>query len=99
MFRRETGSFYKGGGGVKLDRENIKIIGGQVHVTYPFIKNPDCLSDNRTVAVKIAQKLWQSLRKDGLLETYNEEINKYLERGTFVKLSQEELDSYEGPKQ
>ena len=84
---------------LNLIRDNIKIIDGQVHVAYPFIKNPNCLSNNRPVVIKIAQRLWQSLKRDGLLETYNEEIEKYLQRGTFVELSQEEIDSYEGPHQ
>ena len=82
---------------LKLIQENIKIIDGQVHVSYPFIKNPYCLSHNRSVVVKIASKLWQSLKKDSLLDTYNEEIKKYVARGTFVRLSKEEIESYEGP--
>ena len=84
---------------LKLISDNVKVENGQVHVTYPFIKNPSCLPNNRSVAVKIAEKLWRSLERDKLLQTYNEEMKKYLERGTFVTLSQEEMESYEGPQQ
>ena len=84
---------------LQLIRENIKIVGGEVHVTYPFIKDPRCLANNRPVAVKIAVRLWKCLEKENLLSTYNEEIDKYLKRGTFIKLSKEELDTYEGPHQ
>ena len=84
---------------LKLISDNVKVENGQVHVTYPFIKNPSCLPNNRRVAVKIAEKLWKSLERDKLLQTYNEEMKKYVERGTFVKLSREEMDSYEGPQQ
>ena len=84
---------------LKLIRDNIRIHNGQVHVTYPFVKNPNCLSNNRQTAVKVAVRLWQSLKRDNLLETYNEEMKKYLERGTFVKLSTDEIESYQGPHQ
>ena len=68
-------------------------------MSYPFIKDPSCLPNNRAVAVKVASRLWKSLKKDGLLDAYHEEVRKYIERGTFVKLTEEELLSYEGPQQ
>ena len=51
------------------------------------------------MAIKVSLRLWNSLKRRGLLEAYNEEMRKYIARGTFVKLSQEELESYEGPHQ
>ena len=81
---------------LQLISDNIKIENGQIHVSYPFIKDPRCLANNRSVALKIAERLWKCLKRDNLLQTYNDEIDKYLERGTFVKLSREELDTYEG---
>ena len=84
---------------LKLISDNVKIAEGEVWVKYPFIKDPSCLPNNRSVAVKIADKLWKNLSRDSLLETYHEEMRKYLDRGTFIKLSKEELESYEGPQQ
>ena len=84
---------------LELIRQNISIQEGEIHVKYPFLKDPNCLPNNREVAVKVAGRLWNSLKKDGLLNKYHEEMNKYIERGTFVKLTKEELESYDGPKQ
>ena len=84
---------------LNLISDHVKIIDGEVHVEYPFIKNPSCLPNNRAVAVKVADRLWSSLTKDDLLPAYHEEMKKYIERGTFVKLSKEEMASYEGPHQ
>ena len=79
--------------------DNIEIIDGQIRVSYPFIKNPSCLPNNRFAAVKVANRLWQSLKKEGLLEAYHEEMKKYIELGTFVKLTAEEISTYQGPHQ
>ena len=78
---------------------NVNIVNGEIHVRYPFIKNPSCLPNNRHVVVRVAERLWKTLIKDGLLNTYHEEILKYIERGTFIKLDSEELSTYEGPTQ
>ena len=86
-------------GELKLITNNVHVKDGQIHVSYPFIKNPSCLPNNRSDAVRVAEKLWKSLKRDGLLDAYHEEVKKYLNRGTFVKLTNEELSSYEGPQQ
>ena len=79
--------------------ENIDIVNGVTQVKYPFKKDPSCLPYNRSTAVNIASKLWVSLQKDGLLEAYNNEMKKYMERGTFVVLNQQEMLDYAGPVQ
>ena len=84
---------------LQLISDNINIVDGEIHVKYPFIKHPSCLPNNRGVAVKVASRLWTSLKRDGLLPSYHEEMKKYIERGTFVKLSKEEMENYEGPHQ
>ena len=84
---------------LKLIKDNVEIVDGQIRVSYPFIKNPSCLPNNRYAAVKVANRLWQSLKKEGLLESYHDEMRKYIERGTFVKLTDEEISTYEGPHQ
>ena len=40
-----------------LIRENIEIVDGEVQVTYPFIKDPSCLQNNRNKVVKVATRL------------------------------------------
>ena len=78
---------------------NIDIIDGVTVVKYPFKRDPSCLPFNRSTAVNIASKLWNSLKKDNLLEAYNTEIRKYIDRGTFLVLTKQEMDDYAGPAQ
>ena len=84
---------------LKMISDRVTVVDGHVKVEYPFIKNPAVLLPNRHVVVKVAEKLWQGLKKDGRLEEYHAEMRKYIERGTFVKLSSEELEEYLGPMQ
>ena len=79
--------------------ENISIVNGETIVKYPLKRDPSCLPYNRNTAVNVASKLWTNLKKDDLLQPYNEEIKKYMDRGTFVILSKEELEEYCGPVQ
>ena len=58
--------------------ENVKIIDGVTVVRYPFKKDPSCLPYNRNTAVNIAGKLWNSLKRDGLIDAYNDEIKEIL---------------------
>ena len=69
----------------------------QVRVKYQFERDPRSLPNNRAVAVKIAEKLEQRLKKDGHLDYYNQEFKKIFERGAAVQLSEEELSSWQGP--
>ena len=80
-------------------RDNVTVGNGESLVSYPFKKDPNCLPFNRDTAVKVADRLWRTLKKDGLLDTYNAEIKKFLEKGTFVKLTREEMNSWAGPAQ
>ena len=79
--------------------DNIEVVNGVTIVKYPFKKDPSCLPFNRSTAVGIADKLWRSLEKDGLLDAYNSEIKKYIDRQTFVVLSEQEMADYCGPVQ
>lgn len=78
-------------------KKGVKLVDGELHVQYQFKKDPKSLPNNRATAVKIAEKLEQRLMKEGHREYYNQEFQKYLDRGAALKLSQEELDSYQGP--
>ena len=72
---------------------------GEIWCQYPFIKDPACLPNNRASAVKVAEKVWKSLEKDGLLSDYNEQVLQILERKAAVKLSHQELAEYNGAVQ
>ena len=65
-------------------------------VSYPFIKNPDCLQDNRNKVTRMAERLWRKLKRDKLLTKYNEEFGKFLNRGAIVELNEDELKSWPG---
>ena len=82
---------------LELLRNSIRIEDGQLKVSYPFIKNPDCLPNNRSVVVSMAQKLESRLEKKDLVGRYNDEFQKYIDRGVIVPLSQQELAEYCGP--
>ena len=83
---------------LKLIEENVKIIDGKVEVRYQFLKDPSsCFKNNRHEVERIEEKLWRNLEKENLLETYHEEIRKYIARGTFVELSDSEMIEYTGP--
>ena len=44
--------------------------------------------------MKVAEKVEKDLIRDGLHETYNDQIRDFLKRGVAVKLSQDEIDSW-----
>ena len=84
---------------LELIKANMKLENGEIWCNYPFIKDPKCLSFNREAAVRVAEKVWRSLKKDGLLHAYNKQIQEILDRGAAIKLSKEEMAEYQGPTQ
>ena len=74
-------------------KQGVQLVGDEVRVQYQFERDPRSLPNNRTVAVKIAEKLEQRLKKDGHLDYYNQEFKKIFERGAAVQLTEEELSS------
>ena len=78
-------------------KQGVKLVDGEIRVHYQFQKDPKSLPNNRHVAVKIAEKLEKRLENDGHLEYYNQELKKYFERGAAVKLTDEEIKSWQGP--
>ena len=82
-----------------LIKANTKLVNGEIWCSYPFVKDPVCLPNNRGAAVRVAEKVWNSLKKDGLLPAYNEQVQQILDRKAAVKLSKEEMEDYEGPFQ
>ena len=78
-------------------QKNTKLCEDGIHVSYVFKKDPRCLPYNRSTVVKIAAKQEERLLKTGHIDFYNQEIQKYLDRGAAVKLSKEEIDEWKGP--
>ena len=62
-----------------------------VSYKYPFVRDPHCLPNNRAVVIKMAEKQEKRLVSSGHLAKYNQEFQKYLDRGAAVKLSKEEI--------
>ena len=77
--------------------KNTVLLEDGIHVKYVFGKDPNCLPNNRNTVIKIASKQEQRLMKSGHLDFYNQEIQKYIDRGGAVKLNKDEIDAYKGP--
>ena len=83
---------------LRVIEENMQLVDGKVQVKYPFKKDPgSCFKDNRREVELIAGRIWKQLKRDGLLESYHGEMKKFIERGTFVQLTEEEMREYAGP--
>ena len=77
--------------------DSVQVRDGKSICSFPFIKDPNVLSNNRSPMIVRAQKLEQSLKKRGLLDAYLAEFKKFLERKVISEVSMEELNSYDGP--
>ena len=54
----------------QLLEDNIKIVDGKVEVEYPLLKDPGCFSNNRSQVIKVAEKLWQRLKKTEFVRSF-----------------------------
>ena len=78
---------------IVYDAENQK-----VSVSYPWTEDLCKLKDNLGQAIAFQTSVERRLLKDQrMLEAYNLELKKFIDRGALVRLTQEELDSYSGP--
>ena len=77
--------------------QKTRIVNDKVYCDYPFKKDPSCLKYNREAAIKVATKVEKDLLRDGLHETYNEQVRALLERGALVKLTDQEIEEWAGP--
>ena len=74
------------------------MVNGKVKVKYPFKKDPaSCFKDNRKEVTMIAGRIWKQLKRDVLLDAYHCEMKKFIDRGTFVELTEQEMKEYAGP--
>ena len=82
---------------LEMLEEGVQLENGQLHVKYPFVRDPHCLPNNRAVVIKMAEKQEKRLVSSGHLAKYNQEFQKYLDRGAAVKLSKEDIRNWRGP--
>ena len=70
----------------------------RVSVSYPWTEDVCKLSDNLNQAIAFQTSVERKLLRDKtLMDTYNHELQKFLDRGAIVKLSQKKIDAYTGP--
>ena len=81
----------------RMINDNVFVENGKTTCNYPFIKDPNVLSNNRQPMLMRSQKLEQSLKRRNLLGDYNAEFQKFIDRGVVTEVSKEELHSYDGP--
>ena len=72
------------------------LVTGQLTISYPFLPCTERMRDNSRQAIAIQTKVEARLERDNLLEKYNEEMKKMIERGAVVPLVKEDLE-YQGP--
>jgi len=78
---------------IKYDAEAHK-----VSVTYPWTRGVCKLVDNLGQAVAFQASVERKLLKDETMKRlYNDELQKFIDRGAIVRLTQEEIDGYKGP--
>ena len=84
---------------LRLIKENIKLDmeKGVLTFQYPIIKDISRLGNNKAQVVAIATRVEAQLEKKSLHKEYDNEVCSYLERDTFVELTQEEMNNWEGP--
>ena len=82
---------------LEMLEKGVKLVNGQIQVSYPFIRDPNCLPYNRNVVLRIAEKLEKRLLSTDMHTNYNQEFQKYIDRGGVVKLTKQEIEEYKGP--
>ena len=82
---------------LEMIKKGVKLVNGQIEVSYYFSRDPHCLPNNRATVIKMAEKQERRLVKIGKMEAYNKEIQKYIDRGGVVKLSKQEMEEWKGP--
>ena len=69
-----------------------------VKAKYPWTEEVYKLTDNLRQAIKVQSSVERRLRKDEkMLEAYNDEFRKFIDRGAISRILQPELDEYTGP--
>ena len=67
-----------------------------MHISYPFNSLAKEQKSNHKQAIAVQKSHERRVIKDGILDQYNEEMQKALKAGNVVELSQEEMNSWKG---
>ena len=89
---------------LKEERELNLIEEGLTHegdhwlARYPWIRSPNDLPNNKEAALRMLGSTEKRLQKNKpLLDTYKEQIQDMVQRGVARKLTQAEIENYDGP--
>ena len=86
---------------LKNESDEISILegpGGQWMVSFPWVRDASLLPDNKTQAEALLYNQERRLLKSPeLARAYNEQIEELTKLGFARKLSQDEINQYEGP--
>ena len=70
----------------------------KVCVSYPWTEDVQRLTNNVGQAIAFQTSIERKLLKDKTMaEAYNMELQKFIDRGAITRLTQEEVESYQGP--
>ena len=78
--------------GIVYDEELKKF-----RASYPWIGDPKTLSNNPGQAIKIAESEERKLKKEGLMDQFNDVVRDTLKLGYIEELEQSEMDAWTGP--
>ena len=78
--------------------DSVTISGGKTLVSFPLVKDPSILKDNRCNIFKRSEAMWNNLNKNSLLDRYNEAFKELIDKGAVVEISREELEAWPGVK-
>ena len=83
---------------LKLIEEGLTHQGDHWLARYPWVRNPNELPNNREAAVKMLESTQKRLQKNEFLhETFRKQIGDMIQRGVARKLTQAEIENYNGP--
>ena len=67
-------------------------------MTYPWTEDVKRLTNNIGQAISFQSSIEKKLLKDKVMaETYNAELQKFIDRGAITRLTQDKMNSYQGP--
>lgn len=91
MSRREAAELVLIEQNIEIDEDT-----NRVYFSYPTTGDLAQLKDNRMQAIACETSWERKVDLMGKRKDYNQEVAGYVERGTFVRLSEEEMDSWKG---
>ena len=75
----------------------VEFTGGRFHIKFPFLVDPNELSDNYNQVVRIAESEERKLLRDGYMDRFNELFTKLEDLGVIEEISKAEMSAWRGP--